>query len=139
MKKLIIITCTSYTTVTIVSALLSQLDMALFISANTLLQLFFITFLIAVTMLVLDKVEDKYERFSLWADGLIRIVICYVFVLLGGFVFGWFPVVLQSVLLASPIILITFFITYLVSYLAILDYATNINKILKKEKNNRRK
>ena len=134
MKRIIIITCTSYTVVSVLAALLDGMHYVPLFTPMSILQLFMITLSIAVLMFVLEKIAENFDSYTLWVDLLIRLAICFGVVFFGGMLFGWFTFSWLSLLDILPLTIPTFIITYFIAYFTIFAYAKNINEALKKRK-----
>ena len=134
MKRILIITCTSYTVASVLASLLSGFDAAPIFAPVTMLQLFLVTLTIAVLMFIAEKITEKLDSYTLLVDLFVRLAICFGVVFFGGMLFGWFTFSWVSVLQMLPLTLPTFAITYVVAYATIFSYAQNINKALKKRK-----
>jgi len=133
-KKALIITCSSFTAIVLMFALLSTFSMVPELSRNIVLQLFTMAASIAVLMSISDKIEDQFDMSSLALDGLIRVVICYVVVFWEGCLFGMIPFSWKALAYISPALIPTFIITYSIAYFTIVDYANSINKSINHKK-----
>lgn len=134
MKKFLIITCASFTAVMLLFCLLSPYDLAPVITKEITLQVFAMTATIAALMLLAEEIEARLQVNSLLADTLIRITICYAAVFIEGGLFGMFPFTLWSLLIISPIVILTFLFTYLIGYMTVWDWAKNINSHIQRKK-----
>ena len=134
MKRILIITCTSYTIVSVLAALLSDMNYAPLFSPVTMLQLFLVTIVIAVLMFAAETIVGKLDFYTLWLDLFIRLAICFGVVFFGGVLFGWFALSWTAFLNILPLTIPTFVITYFIAYVTIFSYAQNINAALKKRK-----
>ena len=134
MKRIIIVTCTSYTVVSVLASLLSGFDAAPVFAPVTMLQLFLLTLAISVLMFIAEKIAEKLDFYTLLVDLFVRLAICFGVVFFGGMLFGWFTFSWGSVLQMLPLTLPTFAITYVVAYVTVLTYAQNINEALNKRK-----
>lgn len=133
-KKIIIITCSSFTAIVLIFALLSNFTMVPDLSKSIVLQLFTMAASIAVLMSISDKIEDQFDVSSLAADALIRVLICYIVVFWEGCWFGMIPFSWKAIAYISPVLIPTFVITYAVGYVTIVDYANEINKSIAHKK-----
>jgi Protein of unknown function (DUF3021). len=133
-KRIIIVTCTSYTVVSVLASLLSGFDAAPVFAPVTMLQLFLLTLAISVLMFIAEKIAEKLDFYTLLVDLFVRLAICFGVVFFGGMLFGWFTFSWGSVLQMLPLTLPTFAITYVVAYVTVLTYAQNINEALNKRK-----
>lgn len=134
MKKILIISCTSFTAVMLLFALFSMFEMAPEISKTITVQVFVITVSIAILMTLAEKIEDRFEVFSILADALMRILLCYFVIFIEGYLFGWFEFSFKALIYITPILIPAFLITYLVSYLTCVEYAEAINRSIKRKK-----
>jgi hypothetical protein len=134
MKKLLIITCTSFTAVILSFTLLAKFDFAPTMTNSTPIQVFILTLSIAALMYLGEIIEDRFEINSLWADALIRLFICYATIFLEGHIFRWFETTPSAILIITPILVPAFIITYWVSYSISVEYTETINQIIKRKK-----
>ncbi|WP_425804416.1 hypothetical protein ACHOLT_20195 [Desulfitobacterium sp. Sab5] len=130
-KKIIIITCSSFTAIVLIFALLSNFTMVPDLSKSIVLQLFTMAVSIAVLMFFSDKIEEKLDVSSIAVDALIRVLICYIVVFWEGCLFGMIPFGWKAIAYISPALIPTFVITYAIAYFTIVDYAKVINKNIK--------
>lgn len=134
MKKIVIITCSSFTAIVLLFALFSTFDMVPELSKSIVLQLFTMAVSIAVLMFFSEKIEDKLAVSSMAVDALIRVLICYIVVFVEGCLFGMFPFGWKAIAYISPVLIPAFVITYAIGYFTIVDYANAINKNIKRKK-----
>lgn len=135
MKKLtfmIVIICTSYTCVSLAFALFSEFDLAPALTNEIGWQIFCICCTIAFLMLLEDKLTDLLNLSSLLADGLIRLLVCYVVVFIEGSFFKMFSFSPDSLLRITPILIPVYLLTYAAGYFSCLQYANTINRSIKK-------
>lgn len=135
MKKIVIITCTSFTAIVLLFAFFSTFDRVPELSKSIILQLFVMSASIAVLMFIMEKIEDRLDITSLALDVFIRVLICYLVVFIEGYVFGMFMFEWKAFLYISPVLIPTFILTYAVYYFMLVDYANEINERIKKKKN----
>lgn len=134
MKKIVIITCSSFTAIVLLFALFSTFDMVPELSKSIVLQLFTMALSISVLMFFTEKIGDKLAESSMAVDALIRVLICYIVVFVEGWLFGMFPFGWKAIAYISPVLLPTFVITYAIGYFTIVDFANQINKNIKRKK-----
>ncbi len=134
MKKIMIITCASFTAVMLLFTLLSVWDMAPEVSGGVTVQVFVIALSISVLMYIAEKIEDRFEITSLWADTLIRLVICYATVFVEGGLFRMFPYSWDIFLKVTLVLIPVFIITYAIGYFTCLEWAQAINKSIRQRK-----
>lgn len=133
MKKIFMICCYSFTAVILFISLFSLFDMAPQLSNKIALQAFAFTLTIAVVMTLVDRINNNTD-FSLWTDLLIRILICFVVVLIEGIWFKMLPFSWKAIIYVTPILTPVFIITYFFSYITCMDWADKINKSIQKKK-----
>ena len=134
MKKIVIITCSSFTAIVMLFALFSTFDIVPELSKSIALQLFTMTLSIAVLMFFSEKIEDKLIVSSMAVDALIRVLICYIVVFVEGSLFGMFPFGWKAIAYISPVLIPAFIITYAIGYFTIVDDANAINKNINRKK-----
>lgn len=134
MKKIVIITCSSFTAIVLLFALFSTFDMVPELSKNIVLQLFTMALSISVLMFFSDKIGDKLAESWMAVDALIRVFICYIVVFVEGCLFGMFPFGWKAIAYISPVLIPAFVITYTIGYFTIVDFANEINKSIKRNK-----
>lgn len=134
MKKIVIITCSSFTAIILLFSLFSTFDMVPELSKSIVLQLFTMAISIAVLMFFSEKFEDKYTVSSTAMDALIGMLICYIVVFVEGCLFGMFPFGWKAIAYISPVLIPAFVITYAIGYFTIVDDANAINKNIKRKK-----
>ncbi|WP_069999106.1 DUF3021 family protein [Cellulosilyticum sp. I15G10I2] len=135
MKKILVITCTSFTAIVLLFALFSTFDMVPELSKSIILQLFAMASSISVLMFISDKIAHKLDINSIVIDALIRVLICYFVVFTEGSLFGMFPFEWKAFAYISPVLIPTFIATYAIYYFTLVDYANEINERIKKKKN----
>jgi len=133
MKKIVIITCSSFTAIVMLFALFSTFDIVPELSKSIVLQLFTMAGSIAVLMFFTDKIEDKLDVSSITVDALIRVFICYIVVFAEGSLFGMFPFGWEAIADISPVLIPTFVITYVIGYFTLVECANVINKNIKRK------
>jgi sterol desaturase/sphingolipid hydroxylase (fatty acid hydroxylase superfamily) len=89
---------------------------------------------IAIVMLISEKIEEKFDISSIFADAFIRVLICYIVVLFEGCLFKMFAFSWMSFLYISPILIPTYIITYALSYFNHVKYANAINNCIQQKK-----
>jgi len=134
MKKLLIITCTSFTAVMLFFTILTTFEFAPTMARSTPVQVFILTLSIAALMFLAEIAEDKYDISSLLADAIIRLLICYFVIFIEGYMFRWFDASFSAFFIITPILIPTFIITYWVSYSISVEYTETINQIIKRGK-----
>jgi len=134
MKKIVIITCSSFTAIVLLFALFSTFDMVPELSKSIVLQLFTMALSIAVLMFISERIEDKLDVSSIAVDALIRVLICYIVVFVEGYLFRMFPFGWKAIASISPVLIPTILITYAIGYFTIVDYANAINKNINRKK-----
>lgn len=134
MKKIVITICSSFTAIVLLFALFSNFDMVPELSKSIILQLFTMTVTIAVLMFIGEKIEDKLDINSIAVDALIRVLICYIVVIVEGGLFGMFSFNWEVFAKISPVLIPAFLITYAIGYFTIVDYVNVINKTIKERK-----
>lgn len=134
MKKIVIITCSSFTAIVLLFALFSTFEMVPELTKSIILQLFTMAVSIAVLMFFSERIEDKLAVSSMAADVLIRVLICYSVVFVEGSLFGMFPFGWKAIANISPVLIPTIVITYTIGYFTIVDSANDINKNIKRKR-----
>ena len=134
MKKIVIITCSSFTAIVLLFALFSTFDMVPELSKSIVLQLFTMALSISVLMFFSEKIGDKLVESSMAVDALIRVLICYSVVFVEGCLFGMFPFGWIAIANISLVLIPAFVITYAIGYFTIVDFANQINKTIKRNK-----
>ncbi len=134
MKKIVIITCSSFTAIVLLFALFSTFNMVPELSKSIVLQLFTMAVSISVLMFFGEKLSDKLVVSSMAVDALIRVLICYLVVFVEGCLFGMFPFGWKAIAYISPILIPGFVITYAIGYFTIVDCANEINKNINQKK-----
>ena len=105
------------------------------ITNRIILQLFAMSFTIAIGMALTDYVEKRKDISSMLFDVVLRAAICYGVVLMEGSLFGMFTFTWRTVWEISPILIPTFIVTYVISLISLMEVATSINQtISRKEK-----
>ncbi len=133
MKKILIITCSSFTAIVLLFALFSTFDIVPELSKSIVFQLFTMSMSIALLMFISERAEDKLDISSLTVDALIRMLICYIVVFVEGSLFRMFPFSWKAIASISPVLIPTFVITYVIGYFTIVDCANKINKSIKRK------
>ena len=133
-KKIITITCSSFTAIVLMFALLSTFNWVPELSKSIVLQLFTMAVSIAVLMFFSDKIEEKLDVSSIAVDAIILVLICYIVVFWEGSLFGMISFSWKAIAYISPALIPTFVITYAISYFTIADYAKVINKNINQKK-----
>jgi len=128
MKKIVIITCSSFTVTILLYVLFSVIGVISEVTNEKVLQLFSMTLSIALLMSVGEWILDKLDVSSLALDAVIRVLICYVVVFVEGTLYGMFPFGWSSLLYISLIIIPTVVITYAIAYVTVVNYAKQINR-----------
>jgi hypothetical protein len=134
MKKIIIITCSSFTAIVLIFALLSEFYIVPELSRAIILQLFAMAFTIALLMFLLETIEYRLDAFSLLTDTLFRVLIGYTVVFLEGGLFGMFPFEWKAFAYISPVLIPAYIITYLISYITCVECANAINQSIKRKR-----
>jgi len=135
MKKIMIVTCSSFTTIVLFFVFFSRYQIVPVITNHIILQLFAMSFTIAIGMALTDYVEKRKDISSMLFDVVLRAAICYGVVLLEGSLFGMFTFAWRTVWEISPILIPTFIVTYVISLISLMEVATSINQtISRKEK-----
>lgn len=134
MKKIILITCSSFTAIMLLFTLLSTWDMAPEVSGAVTVQVFVIALSISLLMRIAEKIEDRFEKTSLWTDVLIRLAICYATTFVEGGLFRMFPFSWDVFLKITLILIPVFIVTYAIGYFTYLEWAEAINKSIRQRK-----
>lgn len=134
MKYIMIITCSSFTVIVLLFVLLSNFGLTSELSGPIALQLFAISATIAVLLLALERLEDRFEINSFVLDAVLRILICYLVVYAEGCLFGMLDAGWETLVTVSPILLPAFVITYAVSYFSLVSTAKKINRDIRRKK-----
>src|SRR5659263_137653 len=90
-KKILIIMCSSFTAIVLFFILFSKLGVIIPFSEDVTLQLFIMCLSIAILMFISDIIKARLDVSSIFADALIRVLICYSVVFVQGCLFGMFP------------------------------------------------
>ena len=134
MKKILVVTCASFTTIVLLFSFVERLKITPALNGSVVWQLFLMSLSVSAGMHLVYRLEEVLDISSFVFDVAVRVVVCYVVVLLEGssfqmFSFGW-----KAVAVVSPVLIPTIFITYLISYFSLVECADSINSILNKEK-----
>ena len=128
MKKIVIVTCSSFTVTILLYVLFSVIGVISEVTNEKVLQLFSMTLSIALLMSVGEWILDKLDVSSLALDAVIRVLICYVVVFAEGTLYGMFPFGWSSLFYISLIIIPTVVTTYAIAYVTVVNYAKQINR-----------
>ena len=134
MKKTLIICSVSFTGVMLLFSLLSMKDLSPGVNNIITLQVFVLTFSIALSMSFTEMVQEKMNITSIWVDAVVRALLSYTLIFVEGILFGWFPLSIRALFLFIPIWLPVFLITYLIVYLTYVGYAQDINQSIRRKK-----
>ena len=136
LKKFLIITCASFTAVMLFFALFATVNTAIVRDIDRVLtiQVLLMNASIALLMVIVETITNRFEKVPLGVDAIIRVLICYLVIFFEGYWFGWFELSLNSLVLITPVLVVAFLITYLVMYMTCADYADVINKNIKKKR-----
>lgn len=136
MKKILIMICASFTAINLCFIIFSRFDIVPKLTNQIALQLFVITVTIAVLMYAGEYLETKIDLNSLIIDMLLRITICYLVIFCEGSFFGMVKWEWGHFFDVSCVLVPTFIVTYIISYLTCVDYANSINKKINNRKVN---
>lgn len=131
MKKLLLITCTSFTITQLLFAVFAASDFAPAVNSQSTLQAFIMSLSIAIFMVAAEKAADYFAVVPLWLDGLIRLMICYMVVFIEGTFFGMITFSWLGLWQITPLLLVIFLLTYFISYLTCSEWAEAINKCIR--------
>ena len=138
MKNIILRTCCTFTLVTLLFAIFSDVGLTPESTNTVIYQILIMTLSISVAMDIGERIEERLDITSSLVDILIRIIICYVFVFLEGVAFHMFPLKLSSLLLISPVLLPTFIATYTLFWFMSKQMVKEINESIKRNDNSNR-
>lgn len=130
MKTILNITCSSFTCLMLLFALLSPYGLAPHITSQTVYQ----GLLLSVSVSLFMAATKKTREGSLLSDALIRVLICYFVVFLEGSLIKMIPFSWKGLLLITPVLIPVFIITYFINYLTCVELADSINKSIKRKK-----
>lgn len=132
-KKILIITCSSFTAIILFFILFSKLGVIILFSEDIALQLFIMSLSISILMSLTDKIEAHLDVSSIFVDVSIRVFICYFVVFIQGCLFGMFPFSWISFIYITPVLIPGFLVTYAISYFTNVEYSNAINKSIKRK------
>lgn len=130
MKKLLVVTCSGFTTIVLLFALLSGAGIVPALSGPVVIELFFMALSISAGMLVIEKVEEVYDSSSFILDFLMRMVLCYIVVMLEGHLFKMVTLDWTDFINVSLVLIPTIIVTYLLSFIQLRELANSINREL---------
>ena len=130
MKKILTITCGSFTSEIILFALLSRCNLAPAVTNGITFQVFFMSVSIALIMTLAEHLN--YE--SIVIDVMIKVLICYLVVFFEGALFGMISFSWHGFWEITPVLVPAFLITYLFHYLTCVECASYINHIIHHKK-----
>lgn len=130
MKKILTITCGSFTSVIILFALLSPYGFAPAVTNDITFQVFLMSVSIALIMTLAERID--YD--SLVIDVLVKVLICYLVVFFEGALFGMIPFSWHGFWEITPVLIPAFLITYLFHYITCMECASYINHIIHHKK-----
>lgn len=131
MKKTLIICCTSFTVLMLAFAISDKFNFEFAVDNMLTIQAFLLTLSISLSMFLAEKLQDKFNITSPWADMVIRAILSYLIILFEGNLFGWFSLSAKSILVILPIWFPVFLLTSLAVFLTCMQYADEINKKIK--------
>ncbi|MBE6722870.1 MAG: DUF3021 domain-containing protein [Ruminococcaceae bacterium] len=132
-REIFVITCCSYTAVTMLFVMFSNFNMTEPLSNEIALMLLCMCFSTALGMLAADKIIDAVNIETLLPEILLRMGICYVIVFFEGALFHMFPFDIRHLFGISPILLPVYFLTHFATYHVNVECANEINKKIKSE------
>lgn len=130
MKKFVTITCGSFTVVMLLFMLLSPYNLAPYITNTIAFQLLIMSVSLALIMVLAELIKND----SIIIDVLIKIIICYAVVFFEGAYFGMVDFSWIGLLQITPSLVPAFIITYFIQYLTYVEWASSINKSIKRKK-----
>lgn len=130
MRKILTITCGSFTVVMMLFVLFSPFRLAPEVTNATALQGFVMSVSIAVIMVLAEKIDLE----SIALDVLTKALICYLVVFLEGAFFGMVPFSWKGLWEITPVLIPAFIITYVIEYLVCVEWASFINHKIKRKK-----
>lgn len=133
LKEIAVITCCSFTGVTVLFALLSHFDLAIPLSNTIALQIFCMCISTGLGMVAADKIIDAVKIETLMPEILLRLGICYVVVFFEGALFGMFSFNATALLKIAPILLPVYIVTHFATYYVSATCANEINDKIKQE------
>jgi hypothetical protein len=133
MRKIAITACAGFTTSIITLTLLSKLSFMPEINSKIVLEIFVIAVSIALLMFVYKKIEERFNNNSLVVDALIRVLICYIAVVIEGCLFGMIPFGWIALGYASIVIIPAFIVAYAIIRFTVTEYANEINDSIKRK------
>lgn len=128
------VTCFSFTTIVLFFVLLTNYNIVPTITNHILIQLFVMSFTIAIGMYLVSKLEEAKDISSLIFDVIMRVIICYAVVLIEGSIFGMITFGWNAILEISPVLLPTIIVTYILSFFTLMEFVDSINKTIKSKK-----
>ncbi|OEH84157.1 hypothetical protein BHU72_12175 [Desulfuribacillus stibiiarsenatis] len=127
LKKRIIETCISFTSVLLIYSLLGEIGITLKVQNYTVFQLFGISAVIAMVMFFTDQIP--FKTVYTWIAVSIADIFVVVFVL-GGLIFQMFPFTPFILLVVSMMIIVVYFVVFGVMVIKNQVDAHSINKKL---------
>lgn len=131
MKKILLITCSSFTAAQLLFAAFSAASFAPEVNSQTTWQTFCMSLSIALLMVLYEKIADQLGSVPLWLDALFRLAICYGVVFTLGACFGMIAFSWLGLWQISPLLLTIFPLTYAISYLTCTEWAAAINQSIR--------
>ena len=131
MKKILLITCTSFTAAQLLFAAFSATPFVPELNSQTTWQTFCMTLSIALLMVLYEKIADQFGSTPLWLDILLRLLICYVVVFTQGAYFGMIALSWLGLWRITPSLGIIYLLTYTISYLTCTEWAAAINQSIR--------
>lgn len=131
MKKILLITCASFTVAQLLTAAFVGASFTPEASSQTTWQLFMMSLSIALLMVLYEKIAERFGGAPLWADALLRLAICYLIVFSQGAYFGMITWSWRGLGQITPLLLLIFLLTYIISYLTCTEWAAAINQSIR--------
>jgi len=132
-KKVLIITCSSFTAIVLFFILFSKLGVIIPFSEDIALQLFIMCLIIAILLIIVELIEARLDVSSIFADALARVLTCYFVVFIVGSLFGMFPFSWISFAYITPVLIPGFIVTYAISYTTCIEHSHAINASIKRK------
>ena len=131
MKKILLMTCASFTAAQLLFAAFSQASFAPEVNSQTTWQTFCMSLSIALLMVLYENIADRFGGASLWLDALLRLAICYSVVFTQGAYFGMIAFSWRGLWQITPLLVLIFLLTYTISYLTCTEWAAAINQSIR--------